>query len=256
MKVVDILCSGVAGRARRLAIRWWFILSLNGLLVPAASAALQFDVFIGYDGVVRDANWFPVVCEVANDGPAFDGVCEFTSGQFSSGQTRRFRAELPTNTRKRFVIPAFGGGGRFAAWNARLKDERGKVRAEWNGLPVKRSLPARNFLLGAIPREFSGLPAFPDTRSNAAEGPLVSHLRPELFPDDPIALEGLDALYLNSEKAPDLKVGQVNALLAWLHNGGHLIVGVEQPGDVNGAPWLRDLLPCVLTGVTSRPMSS
>jgi hypothetical protein len=27
-------------------------------------AALQFDVFLGYDGVVPEASWFPVVCEV------------------------------------------------------------------------------------------------------------------------------------------------------------------------------------------------
>jgi hypothetical protein len=32
-------------------------------------AALQFDTFIGYDGNVHEAGWFPVLCEVFNDGP-------------------------------------------------------------------------------------------------------------------------------------------------------------------------------------------
>ena len=41
----------------------------------------------------------------------------------------------------------------------------------------------------------------------------------------PIKPNGLNAVYLNSEKALDLKASQVNALLAWLHGGGHLIVG-------------------------------
>ena len=41
-------------------------------------------------------------------------------------------------------------------------------------------------------------------------------------------------------------MGQVNALLAWLHGGGHLIVGVEQISDITATPWLRSVLPCEL----------
>ena len=65
----------------------------------------------------------------------------------------------------------------------------------------------------------------------------------EQFPDNPIALEGLNVLYLNSEKAIDLKLEQVTALLGWVRGGGHLIVAIENPGDVNGTPWLRQFLP-------------
>ena len=56
---------------------------------------------------------------------------------------------------------------------------------------------------------------------------------------------------LEFEKALELKVNQANALMAWLHAGGHLIVGIEQPGHVNGNPWLRNLLPCEITGMTT-----
>jgi len=44
----------------------------------------------------------------------------------------------------------------------------------------------------------------------------------------------------------------VNALLAWVHGGGHLVLGVEQPGDVNAIPWLQSFLPCTLGEVTTR----
>ena len=44
----------------------------------------------------------------------------------------------------------------------------------------------------------------------------------------------------------ELQVGQVNALMAWLHGGGHLIVGVEQISDIAATPWLRSVLPCEL----------
>ena len=64
----------------------------------------------------------------------------------------------------------------------------------------------------------------------------------------------MDTIYLNSEKATELNENQVNALLAWLNAGGHLIVGVEQITDVNATPWLRSIVPCDLTDV--RPVTS
>jgi hypothetical protein len=69
-------------------------------------------------------------------------------------------------------------------------------------------------------------------------------LLPTIFPDNPIVLEGMGSLYLNSERATDLTVSQVNALLAWLHEGGHLIIAVEQPSDITASPWLKGIFPC------------
>src|ERR1043166_6563987 len=77
------------------------------MVVPATRAALQFDVFLGYDGIVREASWMPVVCEIKNDGPAFNGVIEVSPGQYGKGQTHNVPVESPTGTLKRVVIPAF-----------------------------------------------------------------------------------------------------------------------------------------------------
>jgi hypothetical protein len=222
----------------------------------SAPAALQFDVFLGYggqpsgtDGIVREAGWFPVACEVLNDGPSFNAVFELSN----SGHARRVVVELPTNTRKRFVLPAFTGSGAYATWDARLIDERRKVRAEKTRLTPGKSLVSDSILLGAVPRTFGGLPKFPElkNRNNRAMQPVVARLPVEQFPDEPTTLESLDAIYLHSEKALELKVSQASALLAWLHQGGHLIVGVEQPADVNANAWLRPLLPCEIDSVSS-----
>jgi hypothetical protein len=70
-------------------------------------AALQFDVFLGYDGIVPEASWFPVVCEVKNDGPTFMGTVELEGGVGNQGQLQRIVVELPTGTLKRFVLPVF-----------------------------------------------------------------------------------------------------------------------------------------------------
>jgi len=229
-------------------------------LTESARAALQFDVFIGYggqptgfDGVVREAGWFPVAIEVQNDGPPFNAVFELSSSQMGGGQTRRIVVELPTDTRKRVVIPAFAGSAAYSTWDVRLVDERGKVRAEKTGLRP-RGLSWSSILLGATSRTFGGLPRLPELKNNNNRSPmqpLVARLPAEQFPDTAIALESLDAIYLNSEKALELKVNQAAALLAWLHEGGHLIIGVEQPSDLNATPWLRPLLPCELGGVGS-----
>src|SRR5437879_334165 len=60
----------------------------------SARAALQFDVFLGYDGVVPEATWFPVVCEIKNDGPSFKGLIELTGAGYNQGQTHRAEVEL------------------------------------------------------------------------------------------------------------------------------------------------------------------
>jgi len=225
-------------------------------LAGAGRAAIQFDVFVGYgsgganDGVVREAGWFPVACEVFNDGAAFDAVFELSSRQLGGGQTRRLAIELPTNTRKRFSFPVFAGASRYASWDARLLDLRGKLRAERLEMRTK-DVAWDSYLLGGLPRSFGGLPSFPPGAASRSDSPLVARLIAEQFPDNPIALEGLNAIYLNSEKALELKGPQANALVAWVHGGGHLIVGTEQAQDVSATPWLRELFPCELSGAAT-----
>lgn len=229
------------------------ILAFLGCLPPAnsARAALQFDVFAGYDGSIREASWFPIIIEVFNDGPSFNAIIEVsTGGQFGTDQVRQVPIELPTNTRKRVVIPMFASGARYnTTWNGRLLDTRGKViqGAERLNLPTK-VVAWESTILGAVPRNFGGSPVLPDvSQTRQHMKPEVARMTYEQFPDNPIALEGMNVLYLNSEKAPDLRVPQVTALLAWVRGGGHLIVAAEQLSDINGTPWLKQFLPMDLT---------
>ena len=83
--------------------------------------------------------------------------------------------------------------------------------------------------------------------------PAAARLLPAIFPDNPVVLEGMDCIYLSSEKAPELNVNQVKALFAWLNAGGHLIVGVEQISEITATPWLRSVLPCELNDIRTVP---
>lgn len=222
---------------------------LAGLLAGAVvRAELQFDVFVGYgssgagDGLVREGGWFPVACEVYNDGPGFDAVFELSSRQLGGGQVRRLALELPTNTRKRFSFPMFAGA-RYTTWEARLLDAKGRVQARREELRT-REVGWETYLLGALAASPAGQPAFPTVKHNRTEQhPAVARLTLEQFPENPIALEGLNAIYLNSARAPELRVPQAQALVAWVLGGGHLIVAPDQLTDISGTPWLAELLP-------------
>ena len=179
---------------------------------------LQFDVFLGYDSIVPEACWFPVVCEIKNDGPAFTGVVEVGGGQFTEGQARRLEVELPTGTLKRVVIPVFSTARGYSRWDVRLLDERGRVRAEQMGIPPRRQMASNVPLIGALARTAGGAPVIRPILPTAAElQPASARLQPSIFPDNPLVLDGMESIYLNSEKAPELKVAQANALLDWLH---------------------------------------
>lgn len=232
---------------------------LRGLLAVLAvfvatmlplSAAVRFDMFVGYDGIVPQGSWFPVAFEVQNDGAPFTAVVELTPGQFNSSQTRTMVVELPTGTTKRFIIPSFASAAYNPTWNARLLDERGKVRAETSSQRVRRLNDSVVPLAAAVTR---ALPPLPEVKNRQDElRPVFGRLQPSVFPDHPIALEGLDALYLSSERVMELKMNQVGPLLAWLYGGGHLIVSLEQINHLSGpGEWLKQLLPCEVTGMTS-----
>jgi hypothetical protein len=240
-----------AGRWANRVVGMVFLFCLLAGGPGLRAAALQFDVFLGYgsqptgmDGLVREAGWFMVGCEVHNSGPSFDAVFELTPGQFGRGQTWRFKVELPTNTRKRFAIPVFAGAGYSSAWDARLLDERGRVRAEWTGLRP-RAVAWETMMMGSLARTFAGVPRLPAVADGATvtQQPVAVRLLTEMMPEDVMALEGLDALYLNSEKALELRAAQAAAVVSWVLGGGHLIMAVENPAEIQALDWLRDLVP-------------
>jgi hypothetical protein len=230
----------------------FFLIAIISLAALPARAVLQFDVFLGYDGVVPEASWFPVVCEIKNDGPGFVGVIEVTAGHFNESQTRRLVVELPTGTLKRVTIPVFSTARYSSSWDVRLLDERGKVRSEQVNVRPKRESAASNLLIGALPRTATGVPSLRPTVARDPEyQPATARLQTSLLPDNPLVFEGLDVIYLNSEKASELSAHQVGALLAWLNDGGHLIVGIEQLTDVNAVAWLKNIVPAELTDMHS-----
>src|SRR3989475_12398418 len=110
---------------RRARIKLRALCLLVASFCTAAHAALQFDVFLGYDLVVPEATWFPVVCEIKNDGPSFNGVVELSGAGLVQGQSHRVAGELPPGTPKPPAIPGFSTPRGFhTGRDVRVLDER------------------------------------------------------------------------------------------------------------------------------------
>src|SRR5688572_12708142 len=155
-----------------------WVLGMALMTACISRAALQFDVMPGYESKIREAAWFPVTCEIFNDGLSFNAIIEVSGGQFGGEQTRQVPVELPTNTRKRIIIPMFASGSsRFGGqetWTGKLLDSNGKpIRGIDPRVSQTRVLPLESTLMGALPRNFGGSPIFPEMKNN----------RPELKPD-------------------------------------------------------------------------
>lgn len=232
----------------RLCLRWAALCLISFLTFSHQCGAIQFDVFIGYGGVVREVGWFPVSCEVENDGPAFIGTIEIEKAHFGADQKHRIILELPTNTPKRITFPLFYSGG-LPRWNAKLYDESGKVRKQ---LSVNaKEVNWEGVIMGSVSRTSATAPQFPqfqESNANSKLQPQVGRFYPDrsgkpLFPDTQIALESLSSLYLNSERALHLTQNQAAALRSWVAFGGHLFLAIESPTDVLATQWLQPLCP-------------
>ena len=206
------------------------------------NAEVRFDVFMGFSGKARNGEWFPVTVEIENDGPTFNGEIEIKPSSFNE-QSIRYKIELPNNTRKRLSIPVFNNSN--YRWNAKLLND-GKVVSKNDNLRID-SIPWFSKLFAAVSGQQSSGPILPETRfknnnANRRFSPGVVNIQADIFPDNPVTLHGLSSLYLNSKRAINFRAEQASAVSIWVRSGGHLILGVDQPSDITGTPWLRELL--------------
>ena len=206
------------------------------------NAEVRFDVFMGFSGKARNGEWFPVTVEIENDGPTFNGEIEIKPSSFNE-QSIRYKIELPNNTRKRLSIPVFNNSS--YRWNAKLLND-GKVVSKNDNLRID-SIPWFSKLFAAVSDQQSSGPVLPETRfknnnANRRFSPVVVNIQADIFPDNPVTLHGLSSLYLNSKRAINFRAEQASAVSIWVRSGGHLILGVDQPSDITGTPWLRELL--------------
>jgi len=102
-----------------------------------------------------------------------------------------------------------------------LASERGKTLAEQTAQRPRRQLGWEIPLIGSLSRTASGAPSLRPILGNQPDAqPASARMLPTIFPDNPLVLEGLNAIYLSSEVAANLRTSQASAILGWMNAGG------------------------------------
>lgn len=222
-----------------LALFWLPLAQDNGLSLSARA---------GYDGLYREGAATPLVVSVRNDGPAIEGEIRVAAGGATPGDPVIYSApvSLPTQSEKRIVLyvhlPSFTGDvpvqlvsdGEVVA-----EAETGQLSAVLRG----------NLFYGVVTPDPGSL-AFLETVRGGRPDADVAFLDLADLPDVSPAWDALDLLVLDDVDTARLTAGQLDALWAWLENGGELVV-TGGPGGPKTAAGLADLLPVNVTGVQS-----
>jgi hypothetical protein len=236
----------------------WLLLVILALPIlvgfaPPRQDQLSVDLSVsaGYDGYFRQGQWVAVRAEMANNGPSLDGMLRVRSGGIGGLAETIYQTpvSLAQGVRKQvFLYVSLDTTAQRI--QVEVVDDKGEVagRADVRVLLVNRSdvlyAVVSESLLGAV--DMTGL--IPGT-GEAHQ----TNWRIEQIPPLADALAGLDVLMFHDVDTGTLSADQVEAIRAWVLQGGHLIVA-------GGEFWQRttagfsDLLPVTLEG--TRPIES
>jgi hypothetical protein len=201
------------------------------------------DVSVGFDGVVMNQSWAPVLVELFNDGPPVEGVIKVRASPKSRGIEYAKPVTLPTNSRKRlWLYPHVGNYD--SSYEVRLISASGRVMSE----TVTPFQTVANAILVAS-ATWSDLKLFPSSAKADDTTTLYSaRMRQVALPDDAAGYEGLNALVLTDVTESEWTVGQRRALRDWVALGGRLIVSVHNADNFTKSRFWEELLPMRITG--------
>lgn len=209
------------------------------------------------DGLVREADWAAIRVELENRAGPTTVSLSLEELDISSGDSNHYErvVDLPQGARKDVYLyyrPGFGSSDR----ELEVVLGRKPFSAPFK---VHRASDA-DVLVGVIGDDPQGLPVVRDTWNREVPG---GHLRQEAteravytglvpvagMPDRPQAYAPLDWVVWPRADATEASAEDLEALLAWVADGGHLLVTVSDTWrNVAGTP-LGEALPVALTGV-------
>ncbi len=218
------------------------------LWAPAPAAAqnqppITINVQVGYDGVYRFAEWFPVVVNIANDGPDVRGVLEWSfPGQHDESTFHR-AIDLPRGSRKRVSMDVF----------ARGFPRNGQVRLLDGNTPLigqdvnLESVDDSRFLIGVLSSDPALLNSLEALQMPGLSGAMVLHLDADTLPERVVALRGINALFIHDIDSSTLTAAQRDTLVQWVTLGGQLVFSGGL-GAEKAAAGLENLLPVEISG--------
>jgi hypothetical protein len=183
----------------------------------AQAGALTLSVTPAFEGNYAPDRWLPLSIVLRNDGPT----------------ARVVVAAATPNARSRSTLPIELAGGAearatlYAAMDRQARELRVSVERE-GAVLAEQTVAVRpregERMIGIIsPQPLQlNLPL----RQELAELPFLPFsFPPAALPDQPAGLSSLSLLLLSGAPAEGLRPAQLDALLAWVRSGGHLVLG-------------------------------
>ncbi|GAB4204085.1 MAG: hypothetical protein OHK0022_28920 [Roseiflexaceae bacterium] len=218
---------------------------LLAALLPGRAASqdapITIQVRAAYDGAYRPHTWFPIDVTLTNDGPDASGVLEWRFPGLPGESPVQYALDLPNGARKRVVVYALA---RNFARNGELRLISGTDVLAQQDVQL-RPIDTGTFLVGVISSDRALLNSLAALEFTGLGGAEVHHFEATTLPDQAVALNNLNALFLHDLDSAALTRTQREALALWVQQGGQLVVG----GGLNAeraAAGLADLLPVEL----------
>ncbi len=206
-------------------------------------APITIQVDAAYDGAYRPHTWFPVDVTLTNDGPDVGGVLEWRFPGLPGESAVQYALDLPSGARKRVVMYALA---RNFARNGELRLISGTDVLAQQDVQI-RPIDTGTFLVGVISSDRALLNSLAALDFSGLGGAEVHHFDAASLPEQGVALNNLNALFLHDQDSAALSRAQREALALWVQQGGQLVVGGGLHAD-RAAAGLADLLPVDLAG--------
>lgn len=213
-----------------------------------AQAPVSLEVSLGFQGTLRLGKWHLLTVQVHNPGPAITAILEARTwlgsearGDFHSMAFTR-PLDLPSGARKRvsFTVPITSIADPLV-----VSLRSGERLLAEQRLNVQAALPAEQVIVGLtrdVSLDFLAT-VFPKTATR------VVYLSPADAPSQWSAYDSISAIVVKGVSLQALSAAQYDALLAWLSNGGTLVVSADAQYTLLTEPRMRAVLPVSVTGL-------
>ncbi len=196
------------------------ILLIGSLIAPLpsrAQSAVEISATPAFDGNYRPGTWLPITVTLDNSGPALDLL--LTAALPNATFQHTLNVDLPSGASKeeRIYVAMEQPAGQIRL----TVEQNGSILAS-REIEVRPRPDERLFAAVSEPPLDLRLPR----RQDLARLPFVDlPLPPADLPERSAGLSSLLLIMLGDLPAETLSPAQQHALLGWVHNGGHLLIG-------------------------------
>ncbi|TDF93783.1 DUF7408 domain-containing protein [Paenibacillus piri] len=251
----------VFGRERKQYALWAgiiLVLCLCSLLwnrpAAAAGSSIELRMEVGFDGKVKDGQWFPVKFTITHPSGDMSGdlVVQVVNPMGGGDTTYVKHVDLPKQTAK--VVWMSLPGTAYNSSNNIIKFYKGDM-SKGEIVPIAKgddyisATPYQAVQVGVLARDPDTL-NFLSLLQSKNKSVNVIHLKPEQLPEESVMLDSLDVIALNDFASDQLKEDQVKAITQWVGRGGTLVLA-GGAGYPKTAKAFEGLSPVTYTGTTS-----